>query len=102
MQTAAKSEQGEDIGLTAALAADAANLKYEDLSADAVTVAKQCLMDWLGVTIAGAKEPLTEILRAEIEEQGGAPQASLIGGAKTSLVQAALVNGAASHALDYD
>lgn len=102
MQTAAKSKHGEDIGLTAALAADAANLRYEDLSADAVTVAKQCLMDWLGVTIAGAKEPLTEILRAEIEEQGGAPQASLIGGAKTSLVQAALVNGAASHALDYD
>ncbi|MGH2607989.1 MAG: MmgE/PrpD family protein, partial [Tepidiformaceae bacterium] len=76
---------------------------YEDLPPDAITVAKQCLLDWLGVTIAGADEPLTQILRAEALEQGGNPQATLIGtGERVTASQAALVNGAASHALDYD
>ena len=33
---------------------------------------------------------------------GGKPQASLLGGGRTSLVQAATVNGIASHVLDFD
>ncbi|MEX1103861.1 MAG: MmgE/PrpD family protein, partial [Dehalococcoidia bacterium] len=89
--------------ITAALADFCRGIRYEDLPADAITVAKQCLLDWLAVTIAGADEPLTQILRAEALEQGGNPQATLIGsGERVTASQAALVNGAASHALDYD
>ncbi len=89
--------------ITATLVDFCRNIRYDDLPADALTVAKQCLLDWLGVTIAGADEPLTQILRAEALEQGGNPQASLIGtGERVTAAQAALVNGAASHALDYD
>ena len=55
------------------------------------------------MTLAGASEPLVALLLDEAVEQGGNPQASLLGrGMKISMQQAALVNGAASHALDYD
>jgi 2-methylcitrate dehydratase PrpD len=89
--------------VTSALAAAARNIRFEALPRDVVFLARQCLLDWFGVTLAGSREPLTEILRAEVAEQGGHPQSTLIGsGERVSVQQAALVNGAASHALDYD
>ncbi|MGH2631782.1 MAG: MmgE/PrpD family protein, partial [Tepidiformaceae bacterium] len=78
-------------------------ITFDDLPAEAVTVAKQCVLDWLGVTIAGASEPLARILRDVAESEGGAGQATLIpDGARVTCSQAALVNGSTSHALDYD
>ena len=78
-------------------------ITFDDLPAEAVTVAKQCVLDWLGVTIAGAGEPLALILRDQICGEGGDPQATLIGdGLRVTCSQAALVNGATAHALDYD
>lgn len=66
-------------------------------------LAKQCVLDWFGVALAGAQEPVTRILRAQAAEDGGRPVASVVGGAaKFSAAQAALINGAGGHALDYD
>ena len=66
-------------------------------------MAKQALMDFIGVTVAGAREPLAEILAGQIAAEGGNPQAQLIGRPdKASVRQAALFNGAAGHAHDYD
>jgi 2-methylcitrate dehydratase PrpD len=66
-------------------------------------VARQCLLDWLGVTLAGAADDTVRILRDEALEQGGTAQASLVGGpGRLSVLQAALLNGTAGHALDYD
>ncbi len=61
--------------------------------------ARHALLDWLGVTIAGAGEPLVAILREEMEAPGSC---TLIGGGSAHLHGAALINGAAGHALDYD
>ena len=89
--------------VTAAIAESARGITYGALPADVRALATHCLLDWLGVALAGAGEPLTGMLRAEVLDEGGAPQATLIGhGARVSARQAALVNGAASHALDYD
>lgn len=89
--------------ITENLAQGAANLRFEDIDADSLAVAKQCLIDWFAVTLAGAEEPLTALLLAEVAEEGGQPRATLIGaGTKGTLAQACLVNGAGSHALDYD
>jgi 2-methylcitrate dehydratase PrpD len=89
--------------LTGELARRAAALRYDDLPEDIRLLARHCLLDWLGVTLAGSREELARILRAEAEEQGGAPQAPLIGHRlRLPARAAALVNGAASHALDYD
>ncbi len=91
------------VEITRVLAEHSMRLEFETLPEDVVETAKHCLLDWLGVTIAGAEEPLTRILTDLAMEEGGAPHATLIGdGRRTSLVQAALVNGSASHALDYD
>ncbi len=53
--------------------------------------------------MAGAEEPLVVILRQQALEEGGNPQAILVGGSeRVSTYQAALINGAAGHAHDYD
>lgn len=89
--------------ITRRLADEAAARRFEALSADAVTAAKHCVLDWFAVTLAGAAEPLTEILAADAAEDGGEAQATLLGRrAEASVAQAALINGAAGHALDYD
>ena len=93
----------ESTGPTARIAERVVNTRFEDLSAEAVTVTKQCLMDFIGVALAGMDEPLARILLEEVEEQGGHPQASMFrAGRQASLSQAALINGTAGHALDYD
>jgi len=76
---------------------------FADLPTDARLLVRQCLLDWIAVTLPGAREPLTHMLAEEAREQGGMPHATVVGhGFATSCRQAALVNGAASHALDYD
>ena len=103
---ARRSEQSgttEPILVTAALAEKAANLRFEDLSTEARTVAGHCFMDFFGVTLAARHEPLADILAAQIAEDGGTPQATVIGrGTRANIEQAALLNGAMSHALDFD
>lgn len=89
--------------VTAALARFASALRYEALSPQARQVAGQCLLDWFGVTLAGCREPLAEMLVAQLREDGGNGMASVVGhGVRLSVEQAALANGAMSHALDYD
>lgn len=88
---------------TMALAERVSSADFEAMPAAAREVAKQAIMDFIGVTLAGSNEPLSRILNQEAEEQGGHPQASIIGGGRrTSTTQAALINGAAGHAHDYD
>jgi len=90
-------------GLTAQIAAQAAHRTFEHLPASMVALAKQCLLDWLGVTLAGSREPLVETLLAQSCSEGGRPQATAVGHApRVNRLQAALLNGTASHALDYD
>ena len=95
-----------DIGaqnLTRTLAEQARTLRYEDMPEDVRQLARQCLLDYLACTLAGAKEELTEILLAEMLVHGGTPAATIIGHAeRLPALSAALVNGAASHALDFD
>ena len=67
----------------------------------ALVWARHALLDWLGVTIAGSREPLSAILRDELA-QGTGPCTLIGAGASTDLHTAALINGTAGHALDYD
>ena len=89
--------------VTALLSEHCRNIQYESLPSEATEVAKHCLLDWLGVTLAGSNEPLAAMLREDALQDGGQPQATLLGGGqRVTAKQAALINGAASHALDYD
>ncbi len=96
-------QAGQSSEITRLLAENATEIAFDALPADVVFVTKHCLLDWLGVTMAGALEPLTQKLADYVAAEGGAAQATLIGiGRKVSAGQAALVNGSAGHALDYD
>jgi 2-methylcitrate dehydratase PrpD len=88
---------------TLALARRIAGRPSDELPQEAFEVGKQALLDYLGVTLAGMNEPLSRILRAQATEAGGHSQASVLGTPQQlSLEQAALINGAAGHAHDYD
>jgi len=91
------------VAVTAELAKRATALAWRDLPDDLIERTKQCLLDWFAVTVAGAQEELTDILVREAIEDGAKGPASLVGRSETTLPStAALINGAASHALDYD
>lgn len=103
MQRTAGASDSSSAAITRPLAEFASGLRFEDLPEEVVAVARHCLLDMIGVTLAGMDEPLVGMLREQVAEDGGNPQATLIGhGGKVSAGQAALVNGAASHALDFD
>jgi 2-methylcitrate dehydratase PrpD len=90
-------------GLTAALVRRAAALRFEDLPPAIVRLAGQCLLDWLGVTIAGSVEPASVLLRAEVLPEAAPGPATVLGtGERVGPATAALLNGTAAHALDYD
>jgi 2-methylcitrate dehydratase PrpD len=89
--------------LTRALAERASAVTYEALPEPVRELARQCVLDYVGVALAGADDPLVAILLDELSEAGGAAQAAIIGRkARLPVLSAALINGAIGHALDYD
>ena len=60
------------------------------------------MLDWLACGLAGRDEPVARITRDMAVSEGGAPHAASFGGPRMPARAAALVNGATSHALDYD
>ena len=89
---------------TAQLAKFTAEMTFEKLPARAVAMAKQCLLDWLGVALRGSLEEPARILRATALKMCGNGEATVFDGGtrRVDAVSAALVNGAASHTLDFD
>src|SRR5438270_1796744 len=93
----------QTVGLTKSLAERAGAVSYDELPEPVRELARQCVLDYYGVALAGADDPLAAILLDELAEAGGAAQASVIGHkARLPALSAALVNGAIGHALDYD
>lgn len=93
----------EGTGLTSRVVDRVRGRAFDDLPPDVVLLARQCTLDWLAVTLAGSREPVARLLRDEVLDQGGKPHTTLIGtGDRVTAAQAALVNGTAGHALDYD
>src|SRR5438874_7642659 len=87
--------------LTRTLVAQASAVAYEALPETVRELARQCVLDYYGVALAGADDPLAAILLDELSEAGGAAEASVIGhSTRLPVLSAALVNGAIGHALD--
>jgi 2-methylcitrate dehydratase PrpD len=90
-------------GLTMQLAQRSAELSFDDLPEDVITMARLCVLDWLGVTVVGSAEPAPRILLQTLAPDTVTEGASVIGhGVRVSPLQAALVNGTSSHVLDFD
>jgi 2-methylcitrate dehydratase PrpD len=91
------------LGATRALVQRVRGIRYEEIPDAARETAHHCLLDFLGCALAGASDPLAEILVREVAAGEGGSQAGLIGRAERATLQtAALINGAAGHALDFD
>lgn len=79
------------------------NLSFEELGSDALLTIKRSFIDSLGVTIAGSSEESSLIVKNYVKTNNCSPNASVIaGGFKTSAADAALCNGVALHAHDFD
>jgi 2-methylcitrate dehydratase PrpD len=88
--------------ITAELARHLLSYRTAPMDADALTVAKHCILDWFAVALPGMDEPCSRLVLAEVAESSRG-RASVVGRAITlGARDAALVNGTASHALDYD
>ncbi len=93
----------ENFAATLALVRAVRAMRWDQAPEDACEVARHCILDFLGVAVAGSREPLTQILVSEIVKPEGSSEAGLIGiKRRASRMSAALVNGAAAHALDFD
>ncbi|MDY7105539.1 MAG: MmgE/PrpD family protein [Actinomycetota bacterium] len=76
-------------------------LTIDDVPDEVAVLARQCVLDWFGCALAGRAEPLAGILRAELGTIAG--RSTVLGqSARCAAGQAAMINGAIGHALDYD
>lgn len=99
-------EEGTEIpsGITRAAVEFIEGSRYEDLPGDAVRIAKRCILDSLGLYLAGTEERSIHILADLARRHGGAPEARLLGEPDLSVPapMAARVLGTAGHAHDWD
>lgn len=85
------------------LAKRIAALRYEDLPAEAVNTAKMAILDTVGVALAGCQEQAPKIVERVLGESAPCGPSLVFGrGRRTSCLDAALINGTAAHALDFD
>ena len=79
------------------------NTKLNNFNEEMNFFGKMSILDWCGVAYAGKKEPVSKIVAEMVKEENGVNQARVITtGHNVSSRGAALANGAAGHALDYD
>lgn len=80
-----------------------ARTRYRDIPADAVQRARGFLLDGLGVALAGSTDECSRIVQAQIRHSGGKSESAILGTSLSAPApKAALANGVAGHAMDYD
>jgi 2-methylcitrate dehydratase len=84
------------------LAAFVRRRSYDDLSAEAREQLKIRILDALGCAMGALDSPPIKMLLAQLEDFGGNPLATLIGGGKTAPDRAAFYNAALVRYLDYN
>jgi 2-methylcitrate dehydratase PrpD len=85
------------------LAAEAHRWRTRPIDAETARSVRFALLDWLGTTVAGAQQPpATDIARALAPFRGNGKALSIVDGFVGSPRHAALVNGTASHVVEFD
>lgn len=80
-----------------------AAIRYDVLPPEAIRAAKMGVFDTVGVTLAGAGEPCAQIVLRTVSAGGARGDCVVFGGdRRLPALDAALVNGTAAHALDFD
>jgi len=91
-------------GLTAQLAAFIAKPDFAELPPRAIEIVQSGFADTIATMVAGRREPVVRIAQDFVaaRRSSAAESSLLLGSAKAASADAALVNGAAGHALDFD
>ena len=78
--------------------------KFESLPAEVVRLTKRCVVDGTGVMLAGSASDSGRVIQHYVRESATAGGPAMVAGTsiKASASLAALANGVAAHALDYD
>ena len=85
------------------LADFASHLQYGDIPQDVVERMKMCVLDSIGCCLHGVTLPWTKSVESMVMDEGAIPASSIFGTSlKTSAGNAALVNGTAGHAFEFD
>jgi 2-methylcitrate dehydratase PrpD len=92
------------LNTTAAAAEFIENITFNEIPAEALRIGARCLLDALGLFVAGSEEHAVQILVEEAEQMGGRKDALLLsrGGTRVPAPVAARVLGTAGHAHDWD
>ncbi|WP_313664718.1 MmgE/PrpD family protein [Shinella sp.] len=82
----------------------ALSIRLATVPEEAVHIGRRAFADTVGVALAGADAPYLDALEAVLECDAAPGQVTLWGrgGRRASMLHAALVNGTAAHALDFD
>ena len=89
--------------VTAKLAKFVSSLSYESIPPKAMETVKIAVRDCLGVALAGSREEDAKICAEIARQENAKEETSVIGQRfKSSALNAALANGTAAHALDFD
>lgn len=73
------------VGTTAAAAQFIEEVNFAAIPAEAVRIATRCLLDGLGLFVAGSEEHTVQLLVEEAEEIGGRPDALLLSRGKVKI-----------------
>ena len=99
-QQAEQNRQGRN--LQAEIARFASNSRYEAITPKALVWAKTAILDCLGTALAGSREESGRIL-SQMARERAKEETSVYGqNFKSSIAQAAFVNGTQAHATDFD
>lgn len=103
MNTAAQTTASSGVAATERLAAHVAAARFDRLSAGTVHAAKRALLDFLTCAVSGSAMPVSKALLSYFEDTDATRTAAVIGsGSRLSAPNAAFVNGANTHGLDFD
>ena len=79
------------------------NRKYEDLPRETTEKVKDYIIDVIGCMVGASRDPQAQALLDVMKGEGGNPESSVLSyGFKTSVMNAALINGTMGHILDFD
>lgn len=78
------------------------NMKYDHIPPDVLKFTKLCLLDYYASLLNGIQESPPRMMEQVIHILGGNEQATAASGYKTSVTNAAFINGGASHVIELD
>ena len=77
-------------------------LRFEDLPQTTITLAKLCLLDFLGVALRGSTLPQVKPALIFAQSSQAPFESTIVGGNRTTAPYAAYINGTFGHSCEFD